>query len=161
HRYYNYKSDLWSIGCVIAQLILGHPLFKESKEDTMLDKIRQFENFCERFKKDLNQLTKAGKTINDYHPYWQYLKDLKQLYCFSVDLYEVLMNLLEVNPKKRNAPMRLLKSKLWSGQTRHESFYSSLSERQLITSKAEGLTRYVYHFSSLSLEQTKYKSLPI
>ena len=36
---YDCRSDLWSIGCLIAQLILGDPLFKENTENKMIDKI--------------------------------------------------------------------------------------------------------------------------
>ena len=37
--YYNNKIDIWSIGCVFAELIVGQPLFKGSNELSTLSKI--------------------------------------------------------------------------------------------------------------------------
>ncbi len=37
--YYNNKIDIWSIGCVFAELIIGQPLFKGTNELSTLSKI--------------------------------------------------------------------------------------------------------------------------
>lgn len=98
---YNCRSDWWSIGVIIVQLIVGQPLFKNYHIDDMLNEIDKFDKAQKRFKNELKIIKNSKQTINDYQPKWPYLKLLKQLYEFSSDIYLILMNLLQINPKYR------------------------------------------------------------
>jgi len=150
---YNYKSDLWSIGCTIAQIILGYPLFCENKEADMIDKIQQFDKHRERFKKETNQLIKSGKTMADYRPNWKYLKDLKKIYVFSSEIFAILMNLLEINPQKRKSAALLLRNSLFD---EFDDLIPS-HKKTLIDLTDDNICRYRIYVRGLSIDQIKYK----
>lgn len=101
NKSYNCKSDWWSIGILICQLILRRPLFSENEEKNMINEIKKFNVAQKRFKKELRQLKLENKDIQNYKPIWPYLKILKELYLFSIPIYKLLMNLLQFNVKKR------------------------------------------------------------
>ena len=154
HKQYNYKSDLWSIGCTIAQLIIGEPLFNENKESLMMEKITQFDKFKKRFAQEVSKLKNKGLTINDYSPHWPYLKKLKILYKFSPEIFHILMNLLEINPKKRKDPLILLKNQCFT------DFNVSIisTDKNELFPFYENSSKYKIKIPELLIKQTKYKT---
>lgn len=157
-KYYNNKADLWSIGCVIAQIILEKPLFCEQNNGQMLAVIKGFdEKFKKRFTEELSELKKHGKKISDYNPMWPMLKDLKKIYCFSPEIYEILMLLLTVNPKKRPSAMFLLKKYYSETFTKEGILYVPGSDRRLIDPRLQDIKRYHIMAGDLEMDQIKYK----
>lgn len=156
---YNCKSDLWSIGCIIAGIILETPLFTENTEIKMIDKIQQFEKYKNRFKEEINELFKSGKTIHNYYPNWKYLKDLKKIYIFSPQIYDILICLLQINPNKRKSPKILLKYDLFNDcdilSTTHKK---SLTEYP-IESFSYKIGQYRIQIPDLNIDQIKYKPI--
>ena len=150
---YNYKSDLWSIGCSIAELIIGEPLFNGDKEAIMMEKITQFDKFKKRFIDEISKLENKGQTINDYCPYWPHLKKLKILYEFSPKIFNILINLLEINPKKRKDPFVLLQNECF------KDFNLPIisSDKNQLFPFYEDCHQYKIKIPELLIEQIKYK----
>jgi serine/threonine protein kinase len=105
---YTRKSELWSIGCIIAQQILGEPLFKENCIDRLLDKIQQFEQFRHRFDKEIQVIS-----IDQYNPHWPFLKRLKTIYKLSPEIYRIVTNLLEIQPNRRHSARKWLQDPIF------------------------------------------------
>lgn len=154
---YNYKVDLWSIGCILSQLILGQPLFEENNESQMLLKIQQFDTFKLRFSTEIKELEKNNKSIDDYNPKWPFLKKLKIIYQFSKIMFYTIIDLLEINPKKRKDALYLLNKYNYynSSGKKVTDRYKSPKEDQLIDTD---VSTYRLIIPSLKIDQIKYKT---
>uniref|UniRef100_A0A914DSF1 Protein kinase domain-containing protein n=1 Tax=Acrobeloides nanus TaxID=290746 RepID=A0A914DSF1_9BILA len=68
-HYGNYKSaaDIWSVGCIIAELYLYHPLFYmgEENDDTEFNEIRKIENKINRTIVHIERIFHLCSTPND------------------------------------------------------------------------------------------------
>ncbi|OEL37754.1 putative cyclin-dependent kinase F-2 [Dichanthelium oligosanthes] len=65
--YYGPAVDMWALGCVMAELLIGEPLFKGAKtEDDMLHRARDLESVMESTDlafEDLSDLSEAGREV--------------------------------------------------------------------------------------------------
>lgn len=82
---YGYKGDVWSLGCICYEMIIGHALFKEATDYLTLEKIKTAsKNICEM------------------------LKDLPK------DMEELLLLMLQEDPELRSNPAELKNHKVFS-----------------------------------------------
>ena len=103
--YYTNKIDIWSIGCVFAELVIGQPLFKGSNELSTLSKIIQIIG-CP------NEDNWPGVSqLPNYLPFgggeFQLGKMLEEA-GLSKEGIEIVTNLLMLDPKKRPTCEELL-----------------------------------------------------
>ncbi len=102
---YDCRSDLWSLGCILVELITKNPLFVETDPNRMRDRISQFQSHQKRFIDDLKQF---NHHLENYKPYWHFLKIWKTIYTFSPKMYIIINSLLQIKPSKRQLPHILL-----------------------------------------------------
>lgn len=156
---YGCNSDLWSIGCIIAQLILGKPLFNSFDEKVLIDKIIHFSKMKKRFKTEIHQLYDKKKTIDDYAPTFPFLVDLKTIYQETKDclgLFETIDRLLEIDPQKRGNARSYMKCQLMSNVN-----IPSKKIQTLIDVKGSELIEYQIELPEFSVSITKYKNTMI
>ena len=101
----NKSLDVWSLGCIIAELLIGEPLFPGDSEIDQLFKIFQMfgtvnNSNWENIESNPNWKTSFPKWNND----GQFITLLnKQFYKLELHQYELLIRMFEYNPKKRIA----------------------------------------------------------
>lgn len=109
---YSERVDSWALGCLIAEMKIGKPLFRGRSEIAQIDEILQrlgcpedaynWSNFMslEKYRKNENWNAIIGKLLGDY---------------FDVEMLGLLAGLLQVDKRKRitlaeAAEMRIVKS---------------------------------------------------
>lgn len=116
-RKYSTPVDIWSIGCIFAEMVNGTPLFKGTSEETQLDTIfRHLGTPNELSFPGINELPEWRNDFPNYPPPEGGISSL----CPKLDSQGVklLESMLEYDPSKRiTAPMAL----------KHE-FFNSLNE---------------------------------
>lgn len=101
----NKSLDVWSLGCIIVELLIGEPLFPGDSEIDQLFKIFQMfgtvnNSNWENIESNPNWKTSFPKWNND----GQFITLLnKQFYKLEPHQYELLIQMFEYNPKKRIA----------------------------------------------------------
>lgn len=100
---YGFGVDIWSLGCIFSELLTGHILFKEQKEQ------QQFEKICEKCGVPTEVDWPGVSSLKHYHDFApkrmtqrtliQHLKELKQ----GLDplALELIDRMLQMNPEKR------------------------------------------------------------
>ena len=107
NNYYDNKVDIWSVGCILAELLTGIGLFEVNDEDELATKILllfgSFDNtiFSNKIKPE-----KVVKYMNDSPEYDQYLHykfytDLNDINDDNNNCYQWLKKLLSLNPMTR------------------------------------------------------------
>lgn len=97
---YGFQSDMWSVGCIFAELLRGgNPLFRDIEKDTPESAIPEIQKFvgdavwpgCEKFEY-FTRIPNSRKEV---------LLDKKIGSKLDRDVYDLLMKLLEPDPNKR------------------------------------------------------------
>ncbi|KAF7232529.1 hypothetical protein EG68_08505 [Paragonimus skrjabini miyazakii] len=99
-RHYNELVDIWSVGCIMAELRLRHPLFAGQ---TPIDQIRRIMSLLGKPDEEcMSQITSDGaRSFIDQLPASK-PADLHQYFsAFPEDGIDLLKNLLHLNPDKR------------------------------------------------------------
>jgi cyclin-dependent kinase 7 len=123
-QYYGTKVDIWAMGCVFAELVLGKPLFMGSSEIDQLSKI-----FGVRGIPD----TKTWPEVKKLPLYFEF-ED-----CFEVPMKKILVNasskmvsavekMLNLNPRRRPSASELLELPLFAEHD-HEKALASLTQK--------------------------------
>lgn len=123
-QYYGTKVDIWALGCVFAELVLGKPLFMGSSEIDQLSKI-----FGVRGIPDVKTWPEVKKL-----PLYFEFED-----CFEVPMKKILVNasprmvsavehMLQLNPNRRPTACELLALPLFAEHD-HESALGSLAQK--------------------------------
>lgn len=94
-EYYGDKVDVWSIGCIALELLLGHDIFSESWLSSYQHHIIQSKISFER---------RIAESVNDVPPLLQYSSTLKAL----------IQEFITINPKKRPRLTKLCQNS-WFG----------------------------------------------
>lgn len=98
-RKYSTPVDIWSIGCIFAEMVNGNPLFKGTTEDTQLDMIfRHLGTPNESNYPSISELPDWRDNIPVYPPPESFLGLVPKLDEEGLDL---LMAMLEFDPAKR------------------------------------------------------------
>lgn len=96
---YSWSVDIWSIGCIAAEFLLGQPLFPGKSEIDQLDKIFKTLGMPnERIWPGFNKLPHADKIVQLNQPYNCLEKVLPMLSPTGIDL---LCRLLAYDPNRR------------------------------------------------------------
>lgn len=100
---YDTKIDIWSLGCVMAEVHLKYPLFKSNSNGEMIKEILKIV-YCNKadlieLRCDENLLNSSALGIKKY--LHQYIKD--------ENLVEVYSNMIVFNPSKRSNAIELLR----------------------------------------------------
>ncbi|CUG82720.1 Hypothetical protein, putative [Bodo saltans] len=97
--YYNYKMDIWGVGCVFFENMSLYPLFPGNNE---LDQIHKIHNIMGTPPTDLlNRLKKHGTHMDFDFPVKQGTGITKLLPHASPDALDLMMKLLTYNPDER------------------------------------------------------------
>lgn len=100
---YGVEIDIWSIGCVIAEMFLGEPLFcGKSSKDQFLKIMHVLGNPTE------NDINNMCDNITVTLPIIKGMGLKKKLKSVDSMLIDLLSNILVYNPKKRFKPFRAL-----------------------------------------------------
>ncbi|KAK2949523.1 putative Glycogen synthase kinase-3 [Blattamonas nauphoetae] len=103
-RHYGTQSDLWSIGCLIAELILGRPLFPGENNDDQMKRIVQL--MGTPTSEDLRGMKAEYKCPYSNIP----ATPLQRLFPSGTDsvLIDLLSKLLVYSPKRRSTAIQAL-----------------------------------------------------
>ena len=99
-KYYSPAVDIWSVGCILAEMIIGRAMFCGESE------IEQLFAIFEILGTPTHETWPEVKTLRDWHEYpaWR-PKDLKSLHPDLMRLgshgLELLQNMLHLDPQKR------------------------------------------------------------
>ena len=57
---YNYKSDIWSLACVVYEMLALHPPFRAENMEGLYNKVikGQYEKICDKYSKDISEMLK-------------------------------------------------------------------------------------------------------
>ena len=133
------------------QLILDRPLFRHNTEEQMIHQIQQFQRHLARFKGELARLRAKGQSIDEYQPKWTYLKLLKRVYQFSPEMYQVVTNLLHLNPKKRRN---------WLNHTMFDQYRRTPHPPQATSATPTTIGRYRLSIQHLDIDLVKFRAPP-
>lgn len=100
---YSIASDMWSCGCVIAEMALGRPIFQGKDETTQLAKIAEILGISNDYP---HMQTVCGAVKSE-----QTLRSILE----DVDEHVVLLieSLLQTSPEKRSTAQQALKSQIF------------------------------------------------
>ena len=114
-RVYSYTVDNWALGCTLAEMVLGKPLFPGDTEQEVLDRIfRYYHSVPYEVEMQLVQhgLTvtcqRAGsvrKVRTNKLPSLSYHADLHMLRC---PVRSIIVKMLQLAPEERNSCLQLL-----------------------------------------------------
>ena len=63
---YDYKSDIWSLACVVYEMLALHPPFRAENMDGLYNKVikGQYEKICDKYSKDISEILKLLFKVN-------------------------------------------------------------------------------------------------
>ncbi|ADM11886.1 Mrk1-like Ser/Thr protein kinase [Encephalitozoon intestinalis ATCC 50506] len=106
YKEYDFKIDIWSVGCVVAEFRHSGPMFKGDTSGSTLNRILEIVKASE------DDLIGLGCQRTDYKPGVGVRKYLEKLFD-DPDLLEVLEKSLVFSPSKRSTASSLLKSRFF------------------------------------------------
>mmetsp|Transcript_54758 Transcript_54758/g.62952 ORF Transcript_54758/g.62952 Transcript_54758/m.62952 type:complete len:432 (-) Transcript_54758:274-1569(-) len=105
--YYNYKMDIWGVGCVFFEIMSLYPLFPGNNE---LDQIHKIHNIMGTPPMELlNRLKKHGTHMDFDFPVKQGTGITKLLPHASPEALDLMMKLLTYNPDERPSAKQALR----------------------------------------------------
>jgi renal tumor antigen len=105
--YYNYKMDIWGVGCVFFEIMSLYPLFPGNNE---LDQIHKIHNIMGTPPTELlNRLKKHGTHMDFDFPVKQGTGITKLLPHASPEALDLMMKLLTYNPDERPSAKQALR----------------------------------------------------
>jgi serine/threonine protein kinase len=113
-EFYSTGIDIWSIGCIFAELFLRKPLFQGDSE------IKQLFLIYEHLGSPTEETLPGYKTFPHYNaqfPYWDKgigLAEKLKSTCASSEAIDLMMNMLNYNPTKRISCKEALKHPFFS-----------------------------------------------
>ena len=122
---YNYKSDIWALGCTMWELYFGQPLFSDITRDNALEKIENIfgsvpENVCKKY-----NIPKCSKTTSDRILNLVGIKKLishrSAINTHSLELNKLLISMLNYDRNCRPNAAELLNSPIFREQQRSMS----------------------------------------
>ena len=63
---YDYKSDIWSLACVVYEMLALHPPFRAENMEGLYNKVikGQYEKICDKYSKDISEILKLLFKVN-------------------------------------------------------------------------------------------------
>ena len=63
---YDYKSDIWSLACVVYEMLALHPPFRAENMEGLYNKVikGQYEKICDKYSKDISEMLKLLFKVN-------------------------------------------------------------------------------------------------
>lgn len=103
---YTYAIDIWSVGCIFAEMIIGHPLFES---DSITD---HFYNICRVLSTPSEDNWKGVKMCSEYKETWPKYNGIglkNQIIGINDDELDLLYKMIVYNPKERITASEALK----------------------------------------------------
>lgn len=100
---YQMNIDVWAIGCIFAEMILGKVLFRGEEEFDQLNRIfKVFGTPTIKFNSELTKLPNYSKFLNDYPKYYTPI-DLKSILPEKTDeaAIDLMKTMLALDPINR------------------------------------------------------------
>ncbi|CAD2106671.1 mitogen-activated protein kinase 1, putative [Plasmodium vinckei] len=140
---YTEGVDMWSLGCIMAELLLGKPLFRGNSTMNQLEKI--IEIVGKPNKKDIEDIKSpyAETIISSFADTGKKKKFSEIFHKASQDSIDLLEQLLQFNPTKRITAEKALKHKYV------ENFHHLIEEpvcKHIITIPVDDSTKYRVDF---------------
>ncbi len=106
---YERSVDMWSIGCIFAEMVTGKPLFAGNTETDQLKKIFQIRGTPnEKYAPQLKELPEWGVGDNNFEDFPE--KDFKELFPnLDAEGIDLLKKFLQLEPDKRISAEEALK----------------------------------------------------
>jgi mitogen-activated protein kinase 15 len=108
-RCYSKPTDVWSVGCIIAELLMGKPIFPGTSTLHQLEKIIEFTGIPSAESIDSLESEVAESLINQVNVRKKSSKEYFRTQ--DGELVAMVMKMLEFNPQKRITVEEALKSK--------------------------------------------------
>ncbi|SBS87284.1 mitogen-activated protein kinase 1, putative [Plasmodium ovale] len=139
---YTEGVDMWSLGCIMAELLTGKPIFRGNSTLNQLEKI--IEMIGKPDQKDLDDIKSPfAETIISSFVFMKKRNFFDVFHKASNDSIDLLQKLLQFNPTKRISAENALKHKYV------EQFHSLIEEptcRKVITVPVDDGTKYKVNF---------------
>ena len=109
NKTYGTTVDMWSIGCIFAEMVTGKPLFAGNTETDQLKKIFQIRGTPnEKYAPQLKELPEWGVGDNNFEDFPE--KDFKELFPnLDAEGIDLLKKFLQLEPDKRISAEEALK----------------------------------------------------
>jgi serine/threonine protein kinase len=141
---YNMSSDMWSIGCIFVEILLGNPPFNAQNEMELFFQINdQIGAINERSFRGVGELAmfKKFKLSDEFNSEPKLKNSLERK--FSKETADLAMSLLELDPKKRPTVKEVLE----------HNFFNS----DPVKCPNEGLPRLDNHYHEYNIRNREYR----
>jgi RIO-like serine/threonine protein kinase len=101
---YGFGLDIWSLGCVLAEMYLGYPIFKADNSLSVLAKIKQILGENDYLNNNLNLIKSYLKENSEEMPFEKLFAN-----CYG-PFVTILRSLFQLDPKQRSSLSTILSS---------------------------------------------------